>query len=689
MAEYKTAKYQEDAQGNKKIIVKTDPETDQQKVSCGCCDDCGLEVRSVTASLSHVGYLPFTCEASEPPPTDTRYLKYRASGDGYIEACVGAPQHQNVTQEWEVDPFTGLTCYNGLPSEIISNGCSDLFDCSQTQKFYSCALNTYDSCTSAQEVGEINWTESLQDSYTIEDVANNVDTVLGRINPYGNDGMPAGTRGSVVNGTNGSILTWVNECALNRAEYISGAGGVTKTKLFVKFTKDTQYTLTQSNGSVQTLTATEGQQIIVETPSEPNAWTDIAIINKTKAGCCNSSIVATTHTGQTTDSIFVPDEDAPPPPIPFIGPDCKKYLTIYTTISSSYTDSGGGSSNQTFSDGSTNNSEYGYTISDSYQSTSTINAGQEPSVTEFYTIATSKTVIDNNTTYSYSEELEDYYKSNEYTSTENCTSSNNETGEIITTTNTTQETIFYEDGSSDSGDKQTSTGTGSGTCSSSGVIWGSVPSDIAGCPNYEWVDSWSNYEVGTTTYNRNVIYSKKTEISGAVDSSTITVNRTETGTSTEESSDSGENYNSTASDFASGIQVYTTVTTYSNPYLGPDDLGTWKVETSPNESLCASRTESETTKQSNNVAASVELTFTAPASELPITYEHWFHYYTVEADSSEEGCPTSDVVAHNEKWTSVSRGGVLTLSRNINLSTPPKDHSICAQSPAFVTRVAS
>jgi hypothetical protein len=32
-----TIKYKEDEQGNKKIIVKTDPATSQQKVSCGCC----------------------------------------------------------------------------------------------------------------------------------------------------------------------------------------------------------------------------------------------------------------------------------------------------------------------------------------------------------------------------------------------------------------------------------------------------------------------------------------------------------------------------------------------------------------------------------------------------------------------------------------------------------------------------
>jgi hypothetical protein len=653
-------------------------------VECACC--CYAEVRSVTASLSHVGYLPFTCEGSEPPTTDTRYLKYSASGDGYIEACGVAPQHQNVTQEWEVDPFTGLTCYNGPEAGIVSSGCSELQNCSATQKSYSCAFEGDPNDPCAPD--SINWTESLQDSYTIDDVASNVDTALGRIDPYGNDGMPAGTRGSVINGTNGSILSWVNECALNRAEYISGAGGVTKTKLFVKFTKDTQYTLTQSDGSVQTLNATEGQEITIDPPATPNTWTDIAIVNKTKVGCCNSSIGATTHTGETTDSTFNIDYSLDEwPPTPFIGPDCKKYLTIHTINSSSSTSSGEDAGNESWFEGSTSDSGSEYTISESYQSTGTINAGQEPSGTVSYTLTGSKTSFVNNTTYSYSEDLDANYKSNEYSSTTNCTTGGNgATSEISTTS---QSTYFYEDGSSYSAGPQTSAYTNSGPCSYSGVIWGSVPSDVASCPNYVWGDSWSDYVVGNTTYNRNVTFSKKTEISGTVDSSIITVNRNATGTTSYEDSVSGEYYDSNGSGSHSGIQVASIVTTYSNPYLGPAHPGTWEDETSPNESLCASRTESETTKQSKNVAASVELTFTAPASESPITYEHWFHYYTVEVDSSEEGCPTSDVVAHNEKWTSVSSGGVLTLSRNINLSTPPKNHSICAQSLAFVTRVAS
>jgi hypothetical protein len=640
-----TIKYQEGAQGNKKIIVKTDPETDQQKVSCGCCDGCGLEVRSVTASLSHVGYLPFTCEGSEPPPTDTRYLKYRASGDGYIEACGVAPQHQNVTQEWEVDPFTGLTCYNDPESDIVSSGCSELQNCSATQKSYSCAFegDPNDPCA-PMEGGSVNWTESLQDSYTIEDVASNVDTVLGRINPYGNDGMPAGTRGSVVNGTNGSILTWVNECALNRAEYISGAGGVTKTKLFVKFTKNTQYTLTQSNGSVQTLTATEGQQIIVETPSEPNAWTDIAIINKTKAGCCNSSIVATTHTGQTTDSIFVPDEDAPPPPIPFIGPDCKKYLTERTVTTVDCTNS------------LTYNQKYGYGGGPPPDGDGCTYSRDESQKASILTITTSIENVGgdsiNSTTSSGSSSYDETYK-------ESCTGLTIGSVSIppYNYTETTKASSIMSNGNSTTSSTITYNENGSEE---------SVPSSyngfLGGCSYDQLGEAQCPVISGqsiTQSYILNILFLDTTELEQTTEYAT---------------------------------QTTTVTTTYSNEFISQDQSqsGTWEDEDpEDNESLCASRTESETTKQSKNVAASVELTFTAPASESPITYEHWFHYYTVEVDSSEQGCPTSDVVAHNEKWTSVSSGGVLTLSRNINLSTPPKDHSICAQSLAFVTRVAS
>jgi hypothetical protein len=597
-------------------------------VECACC--CYAEVRSVTASLSHVGYLPFTCEGSEPPPTDTRYLKYRASGDGYIEACGVAPHNQNVTQEWEVDPFTGLTCYNGPESDIVSSGCSELQNCSATQKSYSCAFegDPNDPCAP----GSINWTESLQDSYTIEDVASNVDTALGRIDPYGNDGMPAGTRGSVINGTNGSILSWVNECALNRAEFTSGAGGVTKTKLFVKFTKDTQYTLTQSDGSVQTLNATEGQEITIDPPATPNTWTDIAIVNKTKVGCCNSSIGATTHTGETTDSTFVADGGAPPPPIPFIGPDCKEY-SHYTTesIENSIVTASG-----PLEDGDLNGSgEWSYNRESTNSETGDIYGGFSDDWFFRFTENSFKE-ISGPDGWGQSSRLINKITSRQKDEGITCS------GSIVSTYTNSGETETFESEACGGVFEGPRSSSNSITCCDT-IIEGNskiVKCNSSGSNVESWGYFWGLLGPQTGGGTRTV---------------------TEIGSST-----------STTTFFGEVIQN-----------------GTWEDETSPNESLCASRTKSETTKQSKNVAAEIDLTFTAPASESPIIYEHWFHYYTVEVDSSEEGCPTSDVVAHNEKWTSVSSGGVLTLSRNINLSTPPKDHSICAQSLAFVTRVAS
>ena len=56
-------KYKEDEQGNKKVIIKTDPETDEVKVSCGCCacGGCGtffdvMEKNQITSFSVKVSY---------------------------------------------------------------------------------------------------------------------------------------------------------------------------------------------------------------------------------------------------------------------------------------------------------------------------------------------------------------------------------------------------------------------------------------------------------------------------------------------------------------------------------------------------------------------------------------------------------------------------------------------------------
>jgi len=64
-----TIKYNEDEQGNKKIIVKTDPETDKQKVSCGCCYPCRIDFQ--LSGKSYFYTINFTeCSICEFPFTD-------------------------------------------------------------------------------------------------------------------------------------------------------------------------------------------------------------------------------------------------------------------------------------------------------------------------------------------------------------------------------------------------------------------------------------------------------------------------------------------------------------------------------------------------------------------------------------------------------------------------------------------
>jgi hypothetical protein len=61
-----TIKYQEDEQGNKKIIVKTDPATSQQKVSCGCCacGGCGT-LDSLLEASTYAANIDFNFEFFE------------------------------------------------------------------------------------------------------------------------------------------------------------------------------------------------------------------------------------------------------------------------------------------------------------------------------------------------------------------------------------------------------------------------------------------------------------------------------------------------------------------------------------------------------------------------------------------------------------------------------------------------
>ena len=82
----------------------------------------------------------------------------------------------------------------------------------------------------------------------------------------------------------------------------------------------------------------------------------------------------------------------------------------------------------------------------------------------------------------------------------------------------------------------------------------------------------------------------------------------------------------------------------------------------------------------------MQLIFEAPPTDNPVTYYHWFHYITSDIDDSDENCRHITVTAHNEKWTTVSTGGVHQITKSITISTPSgTEHVVCAAGLAFIT----
>ena len=616
-------------------IVKKIPRIDTtvRKDKCDC--DFYYEVRSVTASLSLVGYSSFVCDEDDEPDEKERYLKFSARGP--IISCGGVSSRG--TLNWEVDPFTRLICFDGEGKNIA--GCFDLTSCSKTQKVYSCDSDGdggSDPCYNGSN-GRI--TESLSDRYTIEDVASNVDKMLGRVDPYGSDGVPKGKRGTVINGSNGSILTWGNQCSSKRAEYISGAGGVSKTILFVEFSTDTEYALTDSNGKTEIRTATVGQHVRVDPPDKKNSWTEIYIFNDSRYICCNTEIGNPKHEGKSYSSTFVPEEGAPPPPIPFIGPDCKKYLTERTVTTVDCTHS------------LTHNQKYGYGGGPPPDGDGCTYSRDESQKVSILTITTSIENVGgdstNSTTSSGSSSYDGTYK-------ESCTGLTIGSVSIppYNYTETTKASSIMSNGNSTTSSTITYNENGSEesvTSSYNGFLGGCSYDQLgeAQCP----VISGQSI---TQSYILNILFLDTTEISQTTEKAK---------------------------------QTTTVTTTYSNEFISQDQIqsGTWEDEDpEDNESLCAMRNESPTSKYRSDVDVTYEVEFDSMNDAGSIAYENWFHYYTIETGESKGGCTKYEVVAHNEKWNSNSSGGAQKFSRQIYLSSPANKHTICAQNVAYISR---
>lgn len=303
-------------------------------LTCGCCF---ADIQTISASLYHVGHTKFNCVGG-PTDTDVKYLKLQKQGIGTVTACgEWSVNKKNLTQTWTIDPFTGTNCYNG-DTGTISYLCGTLDSCTATQKNYKCGSVTggekENFCT--EENFEKTAQESLSNPYTIDDVANNVDTAINAFN-FSN---PKGTFGTVQFGTNGNkVLQWSASGGTpeSRFTYLldnqGNRNGVYKQKSRVKILKDgflTKITELESGEiTEEAIEVTKNQIIILDPPSEPGKiyfipYCSTKYLNTNVKTSCSGGLTTKTDTNNCTY---------------FTGPDCKLYNTRIETIQGSYDES--------------------------------------------------------------------------------------------------------------------------------------------------------------------------------------------------------------------------------------------------------------------------------------------------------------------------------------------------------------
>jgi hypothetical protein len=305
-------------------------------LTCGCCF---ADIQTISASLYHVGYTAFNCGGGNPN-TDTKYLQLKKQGIGTVNACGGwNTNKKNLTQTWTVDRFTGArtpnggltwsTCYDGDEGNV-SYLCGTLDSCTATEKNYKCpkvtANEQADFCT--EEDFEKTAKESLTNEYTLDDVSDDVDSVLSEVG----FSHPKATFGTIKFGTGGNkVLEWNANSGTPESRFtylLNNQGvrdGVYKQKSRVKILKDgvlTKITELEESDEIieETIQVTKDQIIILDPPDEPGK---IYFIPYCSTKYLNTNIKTSCSGSLTTKTV-------PPANCPldyWTGPDCKNYNT--------------------------------------------------------------------------------------------------------------------------------------------------------------------------------------------------------------------------------------------------------------------------------------------------------------------------------------------------------------------------
>lgn len=518
-------------------------------------------------------------------------------------------------------------------------GADSIQSCSPTSIQYDCGpIDEYDVCSDSTITRERTRSESLGSAYTINDVVQNVDTMLARVGGLVYSQMPAYTSGYVLNGTGHSALTW-DPGAQNAASFTRGDTWVSKTRLYIKFLADTKYYLNE-----QEFQATKDQQIIVDAEEgDIVAFTPYCSKGFVPNSELDFSGTKTTRTpeGAATCTYWT-------------GPDCKQYNTKTTTMEAE--------SSMSNSASVPGYGQYQVSGESSWSETTVEKIG--PNFPNCYDVQRQNTGL----------------AQNEWESSTNAGTCGFFTGDGECTNSITNDEVTVVSGYSrwdapggecfDAEEREDYSdanpceaylfkGESCGQCN------GTVTTPGTCTPHYTGSESGSvsssrttSSSLGGTTYTCNVTSSYDYNCSHLWSPNAVPGVR-ETVT---------ENNNASS--------TYTVV--FSNGDDEDADAG-WETETETNTSGCAGNYDGPNFKWQSNALIIWDATYTLPQSDQAISYTAWFHHVLETNDTSDPDCPYRTMVAVNDTFGVQSTGGQRLVTTSISVATPGKGQTTCVR----------
>jgi hypothetical protein len=362
------------------IKVKTDGGT--RAVQCSCCGaGCDYDAWQISVSQSLVGYAGFVCDASQP--SDLRYLQYNISCDAGFTGnwCGGGAQPTSVNITTQIDPFTGLTCTQGLPPNgyTCAGGTNCEETCTETNRTYTCEARQEDCAGEGME--------TIQTIYSLS-AQNTMAAVIARatslINSFGFSALPGpNTSGEVKVGSGGqAVLAWQAFSGEPSASRWTSRGVAQLTKSVVKLKRDLRYKIVSYVNGVESEEVFDGVKDALIYLNPPSS--DGSMYFRSGQVC---SLTAVTAEVESTNQLSTKTLRTAPPPGDgdepedqpctsfFIAPDCKSYTTRTTVENRSRSGSG---SEQMPEDERYFNSSF----SGKYSSTTIETACAEPQISE-------------------------------------------------------------------------------------------------------------------------------------------------------------------------------------------------------------------------------------------------------------------------------------------------------------------